>query len=250
MTIRRRIAALGFASLLAALAPWSSASAAGFSADQRAEIIAVVREALKKDPSILRDAIDALREDEANREQMAARAAIASTRDRLVTANDHVAGNPDGDVTIVEFFDVRCGYCKRLEPTMAQLLAKDGKIRLVYKDLPVLGPASVLGAKAVMAARRQNAYEKMREALMRGSPEITMASIQAEAKKLNLDWDKLSRDMEDPAIRTQIDGNLALAQTLGIQGTPAMVVGSELIPGAVGLDELRRAVTDARANRS
>ena len=133
---------------------------------------------------------------------------------------------------------------------MAQLLAKDGKVRLVYKDLPVLGPASVLGAKAVMAARKQNAYEKMREALMRGSPEITMASIQAEAKKLNLDWDRLSRDMEDPAIRAQIDSNLALAQTLGIQGTPAMVVGSELIPGAVGLDELRRAVADARTNKS
>lgn len=250
MTIRTRAAALGMAGLLAILPALPEAGAAGFTAEQRAEIIAIVREALQQDPSILRDAIDALRAEETEREQASSRAAIAQLRDKLIGANDHVAGNPSGDVTIVEFFDVRCGFCKRLEPTMARLLAQDKNIRLVYKDLPVLGPASVLGARAVMAARKQNAYEKMREALMRGSPEITMASVQAEAKKLNLDWERLARDMEDPAIKTQIDSNLALAHALGIQGTPAMVIGSELIPGAVGLDELTRAVGEARAKKS
>lgn len=250
MTIRTRVAALGLAGLLAAMPAMSGASAAGFTAEQRAEIIAIMRNALQKDPSILRDAIEALRADENQREQASSRAAIAQMRDKLIDANDHVAGNPKGDVTIVEFFDVRCGYCKRLEPTMAQLLAQDKNIRLVYKDLPVLGPASVLGARAVMAARKQNAYEKMREALMHGSPNITMASLEAQAKTLNLDWERLKRDMDDPAIKAQIDSNLALAHALGIQGTPAMVIGSELIPGAVGLEELKQAVDEVRSKKS
>ncbi|MGE0419833.1 MAG: DsbA family protein, partial [Acetobacteraceae bacterium] len=178
------------------------------------------------------------------------KAAVANVKDRLVTASDQISGNPNGDVTIVEFFDVRCGYCKRLEPVLTRFVADDRNIRRVYKDLPILGPASVLGAKAVMAARKQNAYEKMRDALMKGSPDITMASLQADAKRLGLDWERLARDMDDPAIRTQIDANMALAQALGIQGTPAMVIGGELIPGAVPADELRRIVAAVRASKS
>lgn len=240
-----------FLRLIAALLLTAGAAqAASFTAEQRAEIVQILRDALSKDPSILRDAITALQADEGARERAASRAAIASNQQRLTDPNDQVAGNPNGDVTIVEFFDVRCGYCKRLEPTMTRLLQEDRNIRLVYKDLPVLGPGSVLGARAILAARKQNAYEKLRDALMKGSPDITPASIEADAKRLGLDWGRLSKDMEDPAIKTHIDANLALSQALGIQGTPAMVIGSELIPGAVGLDELRRAVAEARANKS
>lgn len=227
-----------------------SAQAAAFTDAQRAEIVTILRNALKADPTILQDAIEALRTHEAAREQEVGKAAVAGVRDRLITAADQVGGNPNGDVTIVEFFDVRCGYCKRLDPVLTRFIADDRNIRRVYKDLPILGPASVLGAKAVMAARKQNAYERMREALMKGSPDITMASLQADAKRLGLDWDRLSRDMEDPAIRTQIDANMALAQALGIQGTPAMVIGQELIPGAVPLEELRRIVAGVRASKS
>lgn len=247
----RRWARAGLLALgVVATSMGGTARANAFTDAQRAEIVNILRDAMKQDPTILQDAIEALRSFEAMREQAAGKAAVANVRDRLISPTDHVGGNPSGDVTIVEFFDVRCGYCKRLEPVLTRFIADDRNIRRVYKDLPILGPASVLGAKAIMAARKQNAYEKMRDALMRGSPEITMASLQTESKRLGLDWERLARDMEDPAIRTQIDANMALAQALGIQGTPALVIGNELVPGAVPVDELRRIVAGVRASKS
>jgi len=236
----------GIVLFAAMLAFMPAARAGSFTAAQRAEIVTILREALRSDPSILRDAVVAMQADEGTRERAVTQAALEAMRDQLVTADDPVAGNPKGDVTIVEFFDTRCGYCRRLEPVMARFLAKDGNVRLVYKDLPILGPASVLGSKALIAAAKQGGYEKLREALMKLPPDTTLPMIEAEAKALGLDWPRLARDMEDPAVRSQIDANLKLASALNIQGTPAMIIGGELVPGAVELDELARVVAEAR----
>lgn len=222
-------------------------AAAEFSPAQRAEIIAILREALRKDPSILRQAIEALQADEGRAQEESGRAALAAERSRLIDPADQVAGNPKGDVTIVEFFDVRCGYCKRLEPTMAELLRQDKNIRLIYKDLPILGPASMLGAKALIAAQGQNGYEKLRDALMRSNAEPTRENLRAEAQRLGMDGDKILRDMDSPAVQARITANLALAQRLAIRGTPAMIIGDTIIPGAVDLAELQKAVATARA---
>jgi len=235
------VAALGCAW---ALPP--GAAAAEFTPAQRAEIVTIVRDALKRDPSILRDAVSALQADEGARQQAESRAAIAAQRGAMVTAADPVGGNPNGDVTIVEFFDTRCPYCRRLEPTMESFLAEDHGVRLVYKDLPILGPASFLGSKAMLAAQRQGAYEKLREAVMKLPPDTTPAMIRDAAQALGLDWDRLSHDMDDPAVQRQIDANLKLSHGLGIEGTPALVIGNALIPGAIDLPELRKAVAEAR----
>lgn len=133
------------------------AAAAEFTPAQRAEIVAIMRDALQRDPSILREAVVALQADEGARSQAATQAAIAKVGPDLVTSADPVAGDPRGDVTIVEFFDTRCPYCRKLEPVMDKFLANDGKVKLVYKDLPILGPASVLGTKALLAAQNQGA---------------------------------------------------------------------------------------------
>jgi protein-disulfide isomerase len=220
-----------------------------FTGAQRAEIVAIVRDALKRDPSILRDAVVALQADDGEHEKSVSRAAVSAARDVLITPNDPVAGNPHGSVTIVEFFDVRCPYCRKLEPEMSALLAADHDVRLVYKDLPILGAPSVLGTKALLAARNQNAYEKLRDAVMRMPPEITRAALEAEARKLGLDSGRLMHDMDDPSIQRQIDVNLQLAQRLNIQGTPAMIVGDELLPGAVDAAELKQAVAQARSEK-
>ena len=165
------------ASLILPIVLWATgAPAAEFTPAQRAEIVAIVRDALKQDPSILRDAIVALQADDGERSQEASRAAIAQARPQLVTPADPVAGDPHGDVTIVEFFDTRCPYCRKMEPVMESFLAKDHKVRLVYKDLPILGPASVLGTKALLAAQKQDAYVKMREAVMKLPPDTTLAA--------------------------------------------------------------------------
>lgn len=221
-----------------------TANADEFTPAQRAEIVATVRDALKQDPSILRDAVVALQADESERSQAATRAAIAQTQ--LVTPADPAVGDPNGDVTIVEFFDTRCPYCRKLEPVMDSFLAKDHRVRLVFKDLPILGPASVLGTKALLAAQKQNAYSKMREAVMKMPPDTTLPQIEAAARGLGLDWPRMSKDMADPAIQSRIDANLKLAHALGIQGTPALVIGNDLIPGAVDLQELQKAVAAAR----
>jgi protein-disulfide isomerase len=221
-----------------------SADAAEFTPAQRAEIVSIVREALKQDPTILRDAVVALQADEGERSQASTRAAIGRTQ--LVQPADPSVGDPNGDVTIVEFFDTRCPYCRKMEPVMDSFLAKDQKVRLVYKDLPILGPASVLGTKALLAAQNQGAYAKMREAVMKLPPDTTLPQLEATAHKLGLDWPRMAKEMDDPAIQARIDANLKLAHELGIQGTPALVIGSDLIPGAVDLPELQRAVADAR----
>ena len=232
-----------FAAMLAFM---PDARAGSFTAAQRAEIVSILRDALRSDPTILRDAVVAMQADEGARERAVTQAALEAVRDQLVTADDPVGGNPKGDVTIVEFFDTRCGYCRRLEPVMARFLAKDRNVRLVYKDLPILGPASVLGSKALIAAAKQSGYEKLRDALMKLPPDTTLPMIEAEARTLGLDWPRLARDMEDPAVRSRIDANLKLASALNIQGTPAMVIGGELVPGAVEFDELARVVAEAR----
>lgn len=235
-----RAAALGF--LLLA----SPAAVAEFSPAQRAEILEILRDALRKDPSILRQAIEALQADETRTQEEAARTALAAERAKLIDPADPVGGNANGDVTIVEFFDIRCGYCRRMEPVMTDLLRQDRNIRRVYKDLPILGPASVLGAKALLAAQSQGGYEKLRDILMKTTAEPTRESLRAEAQKLGLDGEKLLRDMESPAVQARINANLAQAQRLGIRGTPAMIIGDALIPGAVDLAEMRKSVAAAR----
>jgi protein-disulfide isomerase len=220
--------------------------AAEFTPAQRSEIVQILRDALRQDPSILRDAVGALQADDGIRQHESSRAAIAAARDSLVDPADPIGGNPKGDVTIVEFFDTRCPYCRKLEPAMAQLLERDHGVRLVYKDMPILGPPSVLGSKALLAAHRQGGYERLRTAIMNAPSETTKAIIQDAALRAGFDWKRLERDMDDPAIQTRIDANLKLARALGIEGTPALVIGGELIPGAVELPDLMKTVASAR----
>jgi protein-disulfide isomerase len=220
----------------------ATARANEFTPAQRAEIVQILRDALKHDPSILRDAVTALQADEGERQ----RAALAAAKDRLVDPADPIGGNPTGDVTIVEFFDTRCPYCRKLEPAMADLLARDRGVRLVYKDLPILGPPSVLGAKALLAAQKQGGYEKLRDAIMAAPPQITKATIQTATQQVGLDWKRLERDMDDPAVQARINANIQLAHAIGIEGTPALVIGGDLIPGAVDLAELRKMVAKVR----
>jgi protein-disulfide isomerase len=216
-----------------------------FTPAQRAEIVQIMRDALKKDPSILRDAVSAMQADESEQQ----RAKIAALGSKLISPADPIAGNPNGDVTIVEFFDTRCPYCRKLEPAMADLLTRDHGVRLVYKDLPILGPASVLGSKALLAAQKQDGYEKLRAAIMSAPPDTSEAMIKDAAVRLGLDWPRLKHDMDDPVIAARIDVNLKLARSIGVDGTPALVIGGDLLPGAMDLGDLQEAVAGARKGK-
>ncbi len=243
-----------FALLLGlALAPGARAAEApaSFTPAQRAEIVAIIREAMVRDPTILRDAVAALQESESAHRDAEARSAIAAAGPALVrAAGDPVAGNPRGDVTVVEFYDLRCPYCRRMLPVIDALLKRDPKVRLVYKDIPILGPGSVLGARAVLAAQLQDGYARLQTALMHGGPQITEDSLQSAARAAGLDWARLQHDMKDPAIAARLHDNLDLARQLGIDGTPAFVIGQRLMPGALELADLQGAVAAARATEA
>ena len=218
-----------------------------FSAPQRQEIIEIIRDAMRKDPSILRDAVTALQQDEAHQQENAAGEMIAALGPALTqNAADPIAGNPKGDVTLVEFFDVRCPYCRRMVSVVDELIKREPNLRIVYKDLPVLGPGSVAGARALLAAQKQGGYLKLHTLLMAANPSMDEATLQAAAKQAGLDWAKLKHDMDDPEVKLRIDANLALSHQLDIQGTPAYVIGGKLLAGAAELSELQDAVAAAR----
>jgi protein-disulfide isomerase len=237
----------GLLAVFAAGAVAQPATRGSFTPAQRQEIVDIIREALRTDPSLLRDAISALQEAEEREKATMAQGAIGELGQAL-TRNpaDPVAGNPKGDVTLVEFYDARCPYCRRMLPVLADLVRRDPNVRIVYKDFPILGPASTLAARALLAAQKQDGYFKLHNVLMTGASPTDMESIRAAAGRAGLDWEKLQRDMGDPEVQARLTANLAMGRRLGIQGTPAYVVGNQILPGAVGVAELMAAVSAAR----
>lgn len=232
------------ACLIAGTAAAQSVSPAPFTPAQRAEIVRIVRDALKQDPSILRDAVNALQADEAKQQADA----VLAHSDKLITPADPIEGDPHAPVTIVEFYDVRCPYCRRMEPDMARLLAQDHDVRVVYKDLPILGPPSILASRALLAAQKQGGYLKLRTLLMQAPPTITEDTIKQAAAQAGLDWAKLQQDMKDPAIEARLNANLQLARDAGIDGTPALLIGKQFVSGAIPLAELEQDVATARTD--
>ena len=226
------------------------AMAQAFSEAQRAEIVDILRDALKRDPTILREAFGALQAAEERDREDALRGAIVENRQAIFgVAGDPVRGNPRGNVTIVEFFDARCPYCKRLHAEMGPLLRRDGNIRVVMKDLPILGPQSVVASRALLAAQRQGKYAEMYDALMSLRGEPTDAVIRSEAERIGLDYARLRRDMDDPAIQQRLDTNIALARTLRIEGTPALIIGDTLVPGAIPVAQIEQMIAAERQRR-
>jgi len=232
--------------LLAGILP-ARAQTAAFTPAQRQEIIRIVREALKADPSILRDAVTSLQSDNAAREAADTKSRLTAAHKELIDKpGDPVAGNPAGDVTIVEFYDPRCPYCRRMMPTIDALLRKDHGVRLVYKDIPVLGEASITEARAILAAQNQGAYLKMQAALMTNAAEPSASMIRDTARTLGLDPAKLVADMNGTGVNTRIQQNMTLAHDLKVEGTPVFIVGDQVVPGAMDQANLETLIAAAR----
>ncbi len=214
---------------------------------QRQEIEQIVRDYLMKNPEVL---IDALRGAEEKLNHDADVKASQSLGDRKHEIFDDpatpVGGNPHGNAAIVEFFDYRCPYCKQVQPSLQKLLDQDPQLRLFYKELPVLGPASVTAAHAALAAQKQGKYEAFHRAMMAARGQISDDTVYKVAGSVGLDVEQLKKDMAAPEIAQALKANLALADALNIHGTPAFIVGDKIVPGAVDLDALKDMVADAR----
>jgi len=230
-----------------AIAPARPLGAAEFTPEQRKTIEAIIHDYLMKNPDVL---IDALREAEAKASSDADIKAAQVLRDRRHEVFDDpatpVGGNPQGDVTIVEFFDYRCPYCKQVHPAIQKLLDQDRKLRFVYKEFPVLGEQSDIAAHAALAARLQGKYEAFHDAMMTAKGQITEELVYRLAGSIGLDVDRLKRDMADPEIDRALSANRSLAKALELRGTPGFIIGDHIIPGAIDLDALKTMVADAR----
>jgi protein-disulfide isomerase len=241
-----RAAALGFGALLALLPP-GAALAADFTPEQRKAIETIIHDYLTKNPDVLLDALQAA-EDKIKGDARDKAAQALSTRRREIFDDPETpfAGNPKGDVSLVEFFDYRCPYCKQVEPALEALLGEDRQLRLVYKELPVLGADSVTASRAALAAKKQGKYDALHRALMLLKGQINEAAVLKTAESVGLDVERLKRDMASPEIARALKANTELAEALEIRGTPGFVIGNEIVPGAIDLATLKQMIATAR----
>jgi protein-disulfide isomerase len=245
-TVRFVFLCLCLCAALALLSP-RPAAASEFTPDQKKEIEGIIKDFLANHPELLMQAIQDADEKLKSEAKDKAAKALADHRQQVFDdPQSPTAGNPKGDVTLVEFFDYRCPYCKQVEPSLEKLLTDDKQLRFVYKEFPVLGPDSDLAAHAALAAKLQGKYDAFHRAMMATPGHPDEAVIFKVAASVGLDVDRLKQDIKSPDIDKQIKANLDLGNTLDIDGTPAFIVGSTIVPGAISLDQLKQLIATAR----
>jgi protein-disulfide isomerase len=227
--------------MLIAAAPAAEPS---FSEPQKTEIEKIIRDYLVSHPEVLQEAIGELEKRQVAADTEKTKAAVAANAEALFESNRHVVlGNAKGDVTMVEFFDYNCGFCRRALADMLDLLKSDPNLKFVLKEFPVLGEGSVEAARVAVAARMQDTtgkkYIEFHQKLLGGRGQADKARALAVAKDVGFDMARIEKDMASDEAKKTIEENMKLADALGVSGTPSYVVGSEVVIGAVGLDALR-----------
>ncbi len=240
-----------FAAAAIAVASALPLHAQEFSAGQRGEIENIVKEYLIAHPEVLQDALTEMEKRQAAAESEKHRTAVKDYSQALFDSSHQVTlGNPQGDVTMVEFFDYNCGYCKRALADMLDLMKNDPKLKVVLKEFPVLGPGSIEAAQVAVAVRMQDKtgkkYMDFHQKLLSGRGQADRARALAVAKEVGVDMPRLEKDMAGDEIKATIDENMKLAEALGLNGTPSYVVGTDVVVGAVGLAALKEKVETAR----
>jgi protein-disulfide isomerase len=241
-----------FAALAAATMLFApAASAQTFSDDQRHEIEGIIKDYLLKHPEVMQDVMAAIDKKQQDADAEKARTTIKDNNATLFNSPHQVVlGNPQGNVTMVEFFDYNCAFCKRALPDMMTLLKTDPNIKFVLKEFPVLGEGSVEAAHVAVAVRMQDStgkkYIEFHQKLLGGRGPVDKARALAVAKEVGFDMARIEKDMASDEVKTTIDENMKLADQLGVSGTPSYVVGSDLVVGAVGLDALKEKIEAER----
>lgn len=227
---------------------------AAMSSEERSAFGAQVRAYLMENPEVILEAVNLLEQRQAQAEAGRDEAMVSAHLDELI--NDGYSwegGNPNGDITLVEFMDYRCGYCRKAAPEVAKLLAADGNIRLIVKEFPILGEASVLASRFAVATKHiagDDAYHQVHDALigLGGEPnEITLRRL---ADGLSLDADAILAQMDSDAVTEELRRTRALAQNLAISGTPTFVLGDQLLRGYLPADQMKVLVEEQRAENS
>jgi protein-disulfide isomerase len=206
-----------------------------------------IREYLIANPEVLVEAMQELeRKQDGQRDAVAQKGVQENQAELFRDPDSPTGGNPNGDVVIVDFNDYQCPYCKRTHQAMKSVVAADGKVKTIYKDLPILGEASKVAAVAALASVKQGKHTAFHNALMEFSGKLDRDKILDIASSVGIDRAQLEKDMEDPKLKRTIERNLELASALGIRGTPAFVIGKQFVPGAVDASALKQLIADAR----
>lgn len=242
------------ATLLLAVTPLAG-QAQSFSDVQRGEIERIIKDYLIKNPEVLQEAIAELEKKQAVAEAAKHQAAIKDNAQAIFNSpRQVVVGNPQGDVTFVEFFDYNCGYCKRALDDMMEIMKNDSKLKVVLKEFPVLGPGSVDAAKVAVAVRMQDKtgkkYLEFHQKLLSGRGQVDKARAMAVAKEVGMDVARIERDLSSDEVRASLEESFKLAEKLGLNGTPSYVIGNEVVVGAVGLTTLKEKVNTARCGKA
>ncbi|HEY6995733.1 MAG TPA: DsbA family protein [Xanthobacteraceae bacterium] len=241
--------------VLVALPATAPARAQSFSGEQRSEIERIVKDYLLSHPELLQDVMNELDKRQAQAEAEKHRAAVKEHSAAIFASPRQVTlGNPQGDVTVVEFFDYNCGYCKRAMSDMLELIKGDGKLKFVLKEFPVLGDGSVQAAQVAAAVRMQDKtggkkYLEFHQKLLGGRGPADKARALAVAKEVGFDVARIEKDMASDEVKATIEEGFKLGEALGLNGTPSYVVGNDVVGGAVGLSALKEKVNSARCGK-
>ena len=222
-----------------------SAIADGLNEDRIREL---VLETIRANPEIVLEAVEIINARNDANDAAASAQVLSSQRQSLEQdPNAPVLGNPQGDVTVVEFFDYNCPYCRRVKPHMEKLLATDTNVRVVYREWPILGEGSTFAARAALAARNQDKYVEFHWALMGLAGRVEEENVIDVAQDIGLDIAQLRLDMEAPEISEHIETSMRLARALGFNGTPSFVIGEALAPGLIEAGQMIELVEKARS---
>lgn len=223
------------------------AHAEGFTEEQKAEIKELFEEFLFEKPELILEAVDRYRADQEKQSKLSAQENLAKYKTYFEGKDLPSMGNPDGDVTIVEFFDYNCGYCRKAFQDLVKLVETDKNVRVVFQEMPILSPSSHQMAKVSLAAHAQGKYFEMHKALMDYRGGQSAEAYYKLAEGLGLDMAKLKADTESDAMNASINKFLDRGRSLGIRGTPGFIIGDKIFPGYIGLKGLEDSVKKARA---
>ena len=229
--------------LLLALAGFNRPAIADLDKVDRAAMHQVIKQYIMDNPEVVRDALIEL----AAREKQAIITAGLTKLRR--DDGDPVMGNVNGSLVIYEFSDYNCGYCKRMFPTIQQVLASNDDVRLVVKEFPILSQSSLIAARAGVAAQKQGKFPAFHREMMIYRGQISDAAMMRAARTAQLDLNQLHQDMDSPATNAIIDRTRASAAALDLSGTPALIIGETIIPGAVSIEELQNVINRERAKQ-
>ena len=225
------------------------ANAEGMSDAQKDEIRAIIKEYINSNPQDILDSVENYRLEQEKQTEKNAKDSLSDYKEFFKRDDLTIAGNPKGDVTVVEFFDYNCGYCRKAFEDIRKIIKSDPDVRVVFQEMPILSPSSKTMSQIALAAHEQGKYFEMHTALMDHRGNQSNEAFFKLAKDIGLDVEKLKKDMASEKILAVVGKASDMGRKLGIRGTPGFIIGDEIYPGYIGLQGLKDAISDARAKK-